>query len=190
LGSIINMKKFVITVVIVVILAASSAFWIPYLPFANNKNVATDENEAILYLTPQKGTYKAGDDVSVVFRLSSSDSIISLLTGIKYDPSLIEIKKINKDGSIFLSWWEEVVDKESGVIRLQASLPSPGFKGTDGLIAIIEMRVLKEGELVLTYDPFSLVLKGDDSNILSLAKSIDGKYSLKSSSSFIFPFFQ
>lgn len=142
--------------------------------------VVPNANEAVLFLSPQGGTYVQGSTIPVALKLSVSSPITSLRAYITYNPSLASVLSIQKTGSAFLTWWEETVDAQTGKIQLQASLPAPGFAGTNGLVATINLKVLQPGTLAIGYDQSSLALQADDTNILNLGRSETGSYILTS----------
>ena len=128
------------------------------------------EMQASVSLLPDKGAYHLNDSVPLNVYLHTPDSITSLKLFVTYDPTLLSLSSVNTQGSIFSYWWEKK-EIAPGKIELQASTPTPGFQGLNGLIAKITFRALGDGFVSLSLDSGSLVLTPQDRNVLDLQSS-------------------
>ena len=140
--------------------------------------VSPGPNQALYFVSPSSGAHTVNDTFQVELRIGASTGITSLKAYLDYDPSLIAVTNMTTSLSAFSNWWEDTFDNVAGKLRFQASTPSPGFSGNDGLIAQITFQVMGAGTGNLTYDATSLALKPDDSNILNIAGSTAGTYTL------------
>ena len=136
---------------------------------------------ANFFLSPSVGTYKVNEELQVELKFNTSKAVTSVKAYLNFDSSLLAATKIDTENSDFSSWWENTYTQENpvGQIKIQASSPSPGFTGEDGLIAKINFKVLKEGTVKISYDSSSLALLLNDENILNLDQSLQGEFKIE-----------
>ncbi|MBI2098563.1 MAG: hypothetical protein HYT49_02800 [Candidatus Wildermuthbacteria bacterium] len=140
--------------------------------------VSPGPNEALYFVSPSIGTHNVNDTFQVELRVGASNGITSIKAYLDYDPSLIAVVSMVTSTSAFTTWWEDTFDNSTGQLHFQASAPSPGFSGSNGLIATITFQVMGAGTANLTYDVTSLALITNDTNILNIAGSTAGRYTL------------
>jgi len=130
---------------------------------------------ATFSLSPASGMYGVGEEFDIDLKVQAEESITSVKAYLNYDPSLLQVIGIqsNKDG--FPYWWEE--EGADGIIKLQASIPSPGFQGEE-TIANIKFEVTRAGSVQLAYDFSSLALNAQDENILDIPSSSQARFTL------------
>src|SRR3989344_3713316 len=121
--------------------------------------VSPGPNQALYFVSPSSGAHTVNDTFQVELRIGASTGITSLKAYLDYDPSLIAVTNMTTSLSAFSNWWEDTFDNVAGKLRFQASAPSPGFSGNDGLIAQITFQVMGAGTGNLNYDGTSLALK-------------------------------
>lgn len=160
-----NIKTFLILIILI-------EFFLPNKIFA--------QKEAIFLLSPNSGSYEQGDNFSVEVRLNSPQPITSVKSELKFDQSIIKVESIDSAGSVFPHWWEKYSNNETGKIRLQASVPSPGEK--EGLITKINFQAIKKGDANIGFESSSLVLKPNDEDIFNFTASVGAHFSVISSS--------
>lgn len=134
------------------------------------------QKEAAFILSPDGGSYNLGDKFSVELKLNSSEPLTSVKSELSFDPSVVKVVDIDSDSGVFSYWWEKFFDNEAGIIRLQASVPSPGQ--TEGIIAKINFQAIKTGQSAVSFNPSSLALKPNDENIFNLTASVGAIFSV------------
>ncbi|MCH7604544.1 hypothetical protein IID24_00910 [Patescibacteria group bacterium] len=142
--------------------------------------VVPDPDEAVFFLSPDTGNIFVNTIFSTELRFSTSEAITSIKAYLDFDPSLITVTAIATTGSVFSSVWEKEFDNTLGKVRFQASLPSPGFNGSDGIVISILFLAMAPGTATTTYDADSLVLKSNDEDILNLSRSTGGTLTISS----------
>src|SRR3989344_3345665 len=135
-------------------------------------------NKAHYFLSFSSGTFNLYDTFQVELRIASSEAITSIKAYLDYEPSLIAVTSMQISLNSFSTWWEDTFDNTAGELKFQASTPTPGFIGNNGLIATITFQAMGEGTANLTYDATSLALKFSDTNILNIAGSTIGAYAI------------
>ena len=153
--------------------------------------VVPGPNESVFFLEPQNSALNVSDIVFVQLKVSTSEAITSTKAYLDFDSTKLSLVDIENTNSDFGTWWEpnfgqlaaEILDMNAnGKIRLQASTPFPGFNGNNGFIAKLAFQAIGEGTTSITYDPASLALKPDDSNILNLSNSTATSFTIVLSS--------
>ena len=140
--------------------------------------VSPGPGEALYFVSPSGGAHEVSNTFQVELRIGSSEGITSMKAYLNYNPSLIAVVSMVSSSSAFSTWWEDTFDNVAGKLRFQASTPTPGFSGNNGLIATITFQAMGGGTATLTYDSSSLTLKANDTNILNLAGSTSGSYTI------------
>ena len=142
--------------------------------------VVPGPNEAIFEISPASGSYGVGGTFGVDLKISSSANITSVKTYLNFSPALLQGASINVANSVFPTQWEGTINNSNGKIQIQASSPSPGFLGNGGLIARINFQTQSAGTAAISFDPSSLALTFADQNILNLARSTGGSFTISS----------
>ncbi|MEK7542613.1 MAG: dockerin type I domain-containing protein [Patescibacteria group bacterium] len=153
--------------------------------------VSPGPNQALYFVSPSSGTHNVNSTFQVQLRMGVSAGgtvvcggtshpagVTSMEADLSYNPALIQVSSMQTSLTTFSTWWEDTFDNVKGKLQFQASTPCPGFTGNNGLIATITFQVMGAGAATLTYDPSSLALKSDDTNILSIPGSTPGSYTL------------
>lgn len=121
------------------------------------------QDEAAFLFLPSTGTYQAGDEFSVDLNIRTSTPVTSLKAYLAFNQDLLSVAQLNVNKNIFPYWWEQ--ESTPGLVKLQASTPSPGFDG-EGTIATIRFKATRAGNALVAIDPSSLILTSRDENIL------------------------
>ncbi|MCH7604543.1 hypothetical protein IID24_00905 [Patescibacteria group bacterium] len=135
---------------------------------------SAQENGATFFLSPSAGKYDIGEEFDLQLNLNTEDPVTSIRVYLNYDPSLVAVTQIDTDVDAFPYWWEQ--EQEDGMLKLQASAPSPGVQG-ETKIADLRFKVLGAGAAVLAFDSSSLALTPQDENILNLDPSSWARFS-------------
>lgn len=124
---------------------------------------ARAESGATLYFTPSSSTHKVADEFDVQLKLSAPELITSLKVYIAYDPVVFSVVNFRVNETAFPFWWEK--QSSSGLLKLQASVPTPGVQG-EHIVATLRLKAGdKLGAGVISVIPSSLILKPNDENI-------------------------
>lgn len=130
---------------------------------------------ATFSLSPASGTYGVNEEFNIDLKVQTEDSITSIRVYLNYDPSLLRVLEIQSNKDAFPYWWEE--ESVDGIVKLQASVPAPGFKGEE-TIANIRFEAVGSGSAQLAYDSSSLALNTQDENILDIPSSRQARFTL------------
>lgn len=144
------------------------------LPSGSLAQVVPGNNEAVLYLSPESGSFPVNSTFNGELRISASASVTSAKIYLNYDSTRLSALSVDYSSSVFTSVWEADVSAP-GQVKFQGSDPS-GFNGNGGLVAKISFKAIAAGTANITYDPSSLALKVDDSNILNVARSTGASF--------------
>jgi hypothetical protein len=138
--------------------------------------VSPGSNEALFYLSPGSGSFNGA--FSADLRINTSVAITSVKAYLNFPASVVSVSSIDTSGSAFGNLWESTFNNTTGKIQIQASLASPGYQGSTGLIARINFQAVAAGAASVTYDPASLALKIDDTNVLNLTSSQSANFTI------------
>ena len=117
-----------------------------------------DQRAAYFLLAPEAtGSYKLNTEFEVGITFWSPNEAVNLLVGkLAFDPSVLEVLKIEKGGVIncyvapcpTLNWTEDSFDNQAGTISLVAGTPNPGLRtAVDGSqLAKITFKSKKTGK--------------------------------------------
>ncbi len=97
-----------------------------------------------------------------IFIDSQATTINAAELYLRFDPAKLHIESINTDGSFFTLWITDhpKFSNTDGTIALAGGLPNPGHTGT-GLVATVQAKIIKRGDVFLTFDETSRVLLND-----------------------------
>jgi len=125
---------------------------------------------AYLYLSPNSGTYRVGDNFLVQIRLDSGGISINSADGrLTFDASKLQVVSISKDGSIFNLWVQEpTFSNSAGTIDFAGGKPSPGFIGNAGKVATITFKGKSPGKTNINFNSGSILADdGAGTNVLT-----------------------
>lgn len=130
---------------------------------------------ATFSLSPTSGMYGVGEEFNIDLKVQAEDSITSVRAYLNYDPSLLRVVEIQSNKDVFPYWWEQ--ESMEGIVKLQASVPTPGFQGEE-TIASIKFEATGAGSALFAYDSSSLALNAQDENILDIPSSSQARFTL------------
>lgn len=121
---------------------------------------------ATLQLNPGTGSYSTGQTFTTAVRvLPSGKSINAVEASLKFDPSVMSVVSVSKDGSAFSLWTvEPTFSNSAGTITFGGGSPSP-FSATSNIVNIT-FRALKEGAGSVSFASASvLAADGQGTNV-------------------------
>ena len=112
---------------------------------------------ATLQLNPSTGSYSSGQTFTATVRVvPAGQSVNAVEASLKYDPSLLSVVSVTKDGSVFSLWTvEPTFSNASGIIKFGGGIPTP-FTGTSNLVNVT-FRALKEGAPAVAFTSASVL---------------------------------
>jgi len=121
---------------------------------------------ATLQLNPSTGSYSAGQTFTSSLRvLPAGQNINAVEATLKFDPTVVSVVSISKDGSAFSLWTvEPSFSNSAGTITFGGGSPSP-FSATSNLVNIT-FRALKAGSASVSFTEASvLAADGQGTNV-------------------------
>jgi len=112
---------------------------------------------ATLQLNPSTGSYSAGQTFTAAVRVQPAGKNINAVEAtLKYDPALITVVSIGKEGSAFSLWTvEPTFSNSAGTITFGGGSPSP-FSAASNLISVT-FRAVKEGSAAVSFSSASVL---------------------------------
>lgn len=112
---------------------------------------------ATLQLSPSTGTYTAGQTFSTTVRVNpGGKSINAVEATLKFDPALLSVVSVGKDGSAFSLWTvEPTFSNSAGTVTFGGGSPSP-FTTASNLVTIT-FRTVKEGSATVSFGTASIL---------------------------------
>lgn len=97
---------------------------------------------ANLFLAPNSGTYNVGNDFKVLVKVDSSGVAVNAAEGIlAFDPNLLSVVALSKNGSIFNLWVQEPEFSNAlGTVNFGGVILNPGFVGASGTLLSINFK--------------------------------------------------
>jgi len=137
-----------------------------HAPLAN-----AQQGGASLFLRPASGSYIVNNtfDVSVVLN-TNGQSINAVDVNLKFPPDKLQVVSPSLGQSIVGVWVSQpTFNNQTGTIRFQGGIPSPGINTSSGIISTITFRVKSIGTATVTFSDESKVLLNDGlgTNILT-----------------------
>lgn len=141
-----------IFVAILILFGCLSLFWIynyyTESPFETYYSEAPQKPVAYLYLSPQQGNYKIGEEFTVDVLINTAGSnVVASAAHISYDKNRMEAISIDITGSVFNMTAEKNINANDGKIKITLGKPTPGivtFKGNSVRMASIRFRALEQ----------------------------------------------
>jgi len=168
-----------IAVLIALIFVLGILFWkIDGIKEMLTSLVGTEE-KAVLFLTSNKANCKAGENVNIDLKLNSNNQdIVALDVIVNYNPDYFALKSADTSNSVFGNNNQcvyqdnfcQLIDfSNPGEIEIVQAKPSPGVNTSDGLVAQLQFRCLKERN---SEDNFTIDL--DNSNVILDSENGEG----------------
>lgn len=148
-----HLRFFIYTLAAVLILfTCLSLVWIynsydTESPFETYFSTAPQKPVAYLYLSPEKGNYKIGEEFIVDVLINTAGSnVVASAAHLSYDKKKIEALSVDVTGSVFNITAEKEINANDGKIKITLGKPTPGivtFKGHNVRMATIRFRALE-----------------------------------------------
>lgn len=112
---------------------------------------------ATLQLNPGSGSYSSGQTFTAAIRVvPAGQNINAVEATLKYDPTVLSVVSVSKDGSAFSLWTvEPTFSNSAGTITFGGGSPSP-FSATSNLINVT-FRTVKEGTGSVSFSSASVL---------------------------------
>ncbi len=132
---------------------------------------------ADLALSPSTGSYSVGQTFTVAVQaVPGGDNVNAVETTLEFDPSVLSVVSINKDGSAFSLWTTEpAFSNSAGTITLGGGSPTP-FTATSKILNVT-FRTTGEGVGSVTFSGSS-VLAADGRGTDVYKNSTNGTYTI------------
>lgn len=143
--------------------------------------VASFASAAEILFTPATGSFGVGDEFAIKVTLSPGGESVNAADGsIKFDPALLTVKSISKDGSAFSLWTAEpAFSNSAGTINFSGGTPT-AFSG-NGTVITINFSAKAVGTAALSVTSGS-VLAADGLGTDVYAKGADGSITVTEAS--------
>jgi len=135
--------------------------------------------QATLTLSPDTGTYQAGQTFSVdVIVNTNSQPVNAVAAYINYNPALLAVDAIDYTGSVFTIQWESSINSPVGMIKIGRSIAGSTVNTANGKIATLRLRGL--ANTTPSSDNFTFDFAAGDANksAVFLADATGGTYIL------------
>lgn len=129
--------------------------------------------DAVLYVSPERGTYTIGQTFQVQVFADSGGSLINAAEGdLSFDSSALEVQGISTEGSILQMWSSEPeFSNDAGTVHF-AGWTKNNFRGVNGLLITITFKAMRNmvGNARLVAGAI-LAADGKESNIITSMRS-------------------
>ena len=164
-------KRAIVSAILVVTMFLSA------LSYGASAYAVTQNPGATLKLDPATGTYSSGTFNVAIKVDTGGEAINAVKAYLTFPADKLSVVSISTTGTFLTFWAENTYDNTTGTIHLQGGLPTPGYTGTDGLVATITFKVKDSGTANVSFDLSSEVLtNSNNTNILS--NRVNGEYTL------------
>ncbi len=148
---------------LVVAILALISFLLPSITFA----------EAVMYVSPEKGTYVVGQTFDVKVYADTGGTLINAAEGdLAYDTDALSVESISTDGSILTSWSTKPdFSNIDGTVKF-AGWTKKNYSGPNGLLLTVSFKALRNmvGNAKLAAGAI-LAADGQESNIITSMRS-------------------
>ncbi len=118
---------------------------------------------------------------TVSLKLSSGgESINAVQVNLEFDPAVIQVLQINTTNSICPPQFfiKKEIDNTAGKIHIVCGTPSPGFTGSQGTIAELSIKPIKDTNVNLHFADGTKVLANDGLGTNVLRQAMDSQFSI------------
>lgn len=126
----------------------------------------TSAEAATLQLNPGTGSFSSGQTFTAAVRVQPAGANINAVEAtLKFDPTLLSVVSVNRDGSAFSLWTvEPTFSNSAGTITFGGGSPTP-FSTASNLVNVT-FRTLKEGSAAVSFSTASvLAADGQGTNV-------------------------
>ncbi len=128
---------------------------------------------AYFSVSPSSGIYSVGDIVPVKVLVTSDSTSTNSISGtLQVSPSFFSIQSVSKDGSLVKVWTSEPkISQSDGTITFEG-LVLPAFKGTNGLVLTVVLKVVGSDPAVVAFTRGQIL--ANDGNGTNITSGLDG----------------
>ena len=133
--------------------------------------------EVAILVAPETGGFVV--DESAIFRVfvSSDGQLVNAIEAqLSYDPKMVAVTSVDKEGSLVSSWTEEpLIDETLGLVSFGGMLATSTALDR-GLVLVLHIRPLRTGEFALHFEQGAAVHAADGTGGNTLTGFRDGRY--------------
>ncbi|TSC81601.1 MAG: Uncharacterized protein G01um101420_960 [Parcubacteria group bacterium Gr01-1014_20] len=135
---------------------------------------------ASIFVGPASGTFTVGSTFTVsVYVNTGGQSINAIEANLAFPPDKLQVVAPSAGKSLVQIWVNQpTYSNESGVLKFQGTIPSPGINTESGLISTVTFRVKSTGVATVRIMDTSRVLLNDGKGTDVLGQTTSGIYSL------------
>ena len=131
--------------VICILLIGLVIFWSQRSSVETFYSVPPQPPQAALYLSPEQGNYKVGDEFSVDVLVNTAGSdVVVAAAHLSYNKNYMKALSIDTSRSLFQMTAENDINIKDGKIKITLGKPTPGVKASSGLVATIHFKALEK----------------------------------------------
>ncbi|MEW6107868.1 MAG: choice-of-anchor D domain-containing protein [Nitrospirota bacterium] len=106
-------------------------------------SASPQENQAILWLYPNAGSYQVGEsfNVDILMNTGGQNAVVASAY-IKYDPAYFRANSIDTTDSVFTMEPEKIIDSTFGIVGITRGIITPGVNTSNGKIATVNLTAL------------------------------------------------
>lgn len=125
--------------------------------------VTEHDPSVVLSLLPHTSTHEIGSVVplQLYVNLANTTAVNAFGVSLNYPIEYLKVLEIDTDGSVCTLFPENSVNNEIGEVQLSCGLPSPGLSEPFGFLGTVQVKLLKEGYVNLSFGDSSQVLAND-----------------------------
>lgn len=134
-------------------------------------SILAESGGASFSFSPASGSYQVNEEFEVELKINSTKPVTSLKAYIVFNPNFLSLTQLEINENQFPFWWEKE-ETPAGLIKLQSSVPLPGFQG-ETLVSKMRFQAKRFGKAAIVLESGSLILGPQDENLL-YADSLPG----------------
>lgn len=120
------------------------------------------QKKTVSFIIPDRLQYRLGEIFPMKLEMIGVERPINVVQAdLSFNPQNLEAVMINTNDSFATIFVQKEINNETGYVRLTGGLPSPGFKGSNGLFGTVFFRGKMPGLAKVEYLPTSMVLAND-----------------------------
>ncbi len=161
----------IFSLILIAFLALGSGFFI---------KSALAVGPASIFVGPASGTFTVGSTFTVsVYVNTGGQSINAIEANLAFPPDKLQVVAPSAGKSLVQIWVNQpTYSNESGILKFQGTIPSPGINTESGLISTVTFRVKSTGTATVRIMDTSRVLLNDGKGTDVLGQTTSGIYSL------------
>jgi len=133
--------------------------------------------EVTIEVAPEMGGFVVDERVTFRVFVSSDGQLVNAVQAqLSYDPKMVAVTSVDKEGSLVSSWTEEpIIDEALGLVSFGGMLATSTALDR-GLVLVLHIRPLRTGEFTLHFEQGAAVHAADGTGGNTLTGFRDGRY--------------